>query len=224
MKHSPVLVGIAGGSGSGKTSFAKALMSRFKAIGSSILTQDRYYLDRSHEELQASSINFDHPSALDFEMMQRHLEDLSRGQPVRIPIYDYKTHRRQSLRQEFEPTRLILVDGTLLLQQEGIREVFHMRVFVNTPTELRLERRLKRDVAERGRTPESVVQQFRSTVEPMHQEFVEPSQRHADFVVDNEVCFEQCLEKVSLSIEKFLEPAQSTKKSFSSGLLESTAY
>jgi len=180
----PLIVAISGGSGSGKTTFAKLLQSALGDHKSSILGQDSYYIDQSQNfDKDGGKVNFDHPSAIDFELMASHLQSLKKGQAVEVPIYDFKEHKRQKETITFNVKPIILVDGILILSSKVLLPHFDYKVFIDTPESLRFERRLKRDVLERGRTPEGVKAQFYNQVKPMHDEFVEPSKKSADVLV-----------------------------------------
>ena len=180
-------VGIAGGSGSGKTTLAK-LLHDFAGLENSILIlQDSYYRDQSHLfDEDGGKVNFDHPFSLDFPLLAHHLFQLKAGHSIEMPIYDFSTHQRLERTIKVEPKPLIIVDGILILDSEVVRTQFDHRIFVKAGEQTRFQRRLERDVRERGRTPEGVEKQFLKQVKPMHDLFVEPSQVHADFVADGE--------------------------------------
>lgn len=178
------ILGIAGGSGSGKTYFARALYEALGPEKACLIYQDNYYIDQSAKfDFDGGSVNFDHPSALDFDLLGKHLSLIKNNQSIEIPIYDFKTHSRQQKTIHQKPTKVILVDGILILGQAQVREHFSKSVFVDTSEDLRFERRLKRDVEERGRTPEGVQNQFYKQVKPMHDQFVEPSKQFANYVI-----------------------------------------
>lgn len=178
------ILGIAGGSGSGKTYFARALYEALGPEKACLIYQDNYYIDQSAKfDFDGGSVNFDHPSALDFDLLGKHLSLIKNNQSIEIPIYDFKTHSRQQKTIHQKPTKVILVDGILILGQAQVREHFTESVFVDTSEDLRFERRLKRDVEERGRTPEGVHNQFYKQVKPMHDQFVEPSKQFANYVI-----------------------------------------
>jgi uridine kinase len=180
----PFLIGIAGGTGSGKTTVANAIVKRVGEERIAILSHDSYYrdfVDLPKDILERQ--NFDHPDSLESELLVRHLKALKQGMVVETPIYDFKVHRRASETRRVEPRKVILVDGILIYVEPELRKLFDVRIFVDTDADIRLIRRLKRDIAERGRSVESVVTQYESTVRPMHLEFVEPSKRYADLIV-----------------------------------------
>ena len=168
----PVCVGLAGGSGAGKSALAAELSSALGDERVLRIAQDSYYRD--------------HPDALETELLVTHLAELRAGRAVDVPIYDFARHRRAVETWRAEPRALVLVDGILALADPALRECFDLRVFVDAPESLRLERRMRRDVSERGRSAESVRSQYETTVRPMHVQFVEPSRAHADWVLSNE--------------------------------------
>lgn len=180
----PFLIGIAGGTGSGKTTVANAIVRRVGAERIAILSHDSYY--RDFVDLPKDILdrqNFDHPDSLESELLVRHLKALKQGMVVETPIYDFKVHRRAAHTRRVEPRKVILVDGILIYAEPELRKLFDVKIYVDTDADIRLIRRLKRDIAERGRTVDSVVAQYESTVRPMHMEFVEPSKRYADLIV-----------------------------------------
>ncbi len=191
------IIAIAGGSGSGKTTFARRLNQHFGDC-SRILLQDSYYIDQSSKfDFDGGSVNFDHPSALDFDLLATHLEDLKNGNTVNVPIYDFATHSRQEEVEKFDPCDLVFVDGILILSQDQLLPHFDVNIFVHAHEDLRYERRLRRDVEERGRTEEGVRNQFYKQVKPMHDQFVEPSKDHAHHIVDPDN-FDEMLEKMKM--------------------------
>ncbi|MGB0452115.1 MAG: uridine kinase [Bacteriovoracaceae bacterium] len=205
----PYIVGIAGGSGSGKTTFASRLKERFENqyphLTCKILLQDNYYIDQSHKfDHDGGSVNFDHPESLDFDLMATHLKQIKRGQSIEIPQYDFKTHTRQKETNHLSAPDVLLIDGILILHPENVSNEFDHSIFVEAPEDLRYSRRLKRDVEERGRTPEGVQEQFQKQVKPMHDHFVEPTKLKSNLRVtvesfddDLEITFKYLLEKLS---------------------------
>lgn len=177
---SVIIIGIAGGSCSGKTTFSKRAKEKIGVDNCSVLFQDNYYIDQSHRfDEDGGSVNFDHPDALDFSLMAEHLQALKSGSEIQVPLYDFATHSRKKETLSFKPKKIVLVDGILILSQPKLVEIFDHSFFIECDTETRFKRRLDRDVAERGRTPEGVKAQFDKQVEPMHQEFVESSKSQA---------------------------------------------
>lgn len=177
------ILGVAGGSGSGKTYFAKELKD---ALGkhAEIVYQDNFYIDQSHRfDHDGGSVNFDHPESLDLKLLAQCLAELKTGSATKIPVYDFKTHSRQNEYLHLAPTKIIIVDGILIFHPDYLRAQFDEMIFFDTPEELRFKRRLERDVTERARTPEGVKAQFLNQVKPMHDQFVEPSKAHAHNIV-----------------------------------------
>ncbi len=180
----PVLIGVAGGSGSGKTTVSQAILERVGSDRIDYVQHDAYYRDRSHLPFsERVKINYDHPDSLESDLMVQHLKTLRAGQPVEAPLYDFANHVRQTETRRLEPRPIILVEGILILSDRAMRDLFDIKIFVDTDADLRFIRRLQRDIAERGRTRESVVKQYLETVRPMHLEFVEPSKRYADLII-----------------------------------------
>lgn len=183
----PKIIGVAGGSGSGKTAFAYKLMRFLGERRCSILHQDSYYRDQRHSfDFDGGKINFDHPNALDFELLSRHLTELKLGKLINVPVYDYRTHSRLERTDPLEPRPMIILEGILVLSQPMIREIIDLKVFIDAPEAVRFLRRVERDVRERGRQSAGVEQQFFAHVKPMHDLFVEPSREHADCVYSGE--------------------------------------
>ncbi|ASD64088.1 uridine kinase [Bdellovibrio bacteriovorus] len=201
----PHIIGVAGGSGSGKTYFAKELQKMLGSENCSILYQDNYYIDQSARfDGDGGSVNFDHPQALDFTLLARGLQTLKMGQPLHVPIYDFVTHSRKSETLLERPKRVIIVDGILILHSQEVRAELDEAVFFDTPEDLRFQRRLHRDVHERGRTPEGVKKQFELQVRPMHDEFVEPSKRHAQTIVTDCGDYHAVLSRISQRLQNTL--------------------
>jgi uridine kinase len=189
-----VVIGISGGSGSGKTTFARMIQAHLSDQFCGWLSQDRYYRDVGPE--LRGRINYDHPDALEFDLMDEHLERLREGEDVHVPQYDFATHARLPLTVAFPCRPVIIVDGILLLSQPNIRRHFDFSYYIDTDEEVRFQRRLYRDVRERGRTPDGVREQFYNHVKPMHDQFVEPSRHHADRIVSGEKSFGPVIQEV----------------------------
>lgn len=180
----PVLIGVAGGSGSGKTTVSQAILDQVGRDRIAYLQHDAYYHDRSHLPLEArAQINYDHPDSLDTDLLIEHLRALRAGQPIQAPVYDFAQHVRKAETRRIEPRPIILLEGILIFVDRTLRELFDIKIFVDTDADIRFIRRLQRDITERGRTMESVVAQYQATVRPMHLEFVEPSKRYADIII-----------------------------------------
>ncbi len=191
----PYIIGVAGGSGSGKTYFARELQKKLGDDLCSIIYQDNYYIDQSHRfDGDGGSVNFDHPSSLDFDLLAQSLEKLKQGFAIEVPLYDFPTHKRKIETINCQPKKIILIDGILILDSQVVRNQLDEAIFFDTPEELRYQRRLERDVNERGRTPEGVKKQFDLQVKPMHNQFVEPSKMYAQTVVKDSGDYHEALE------------------------------
>jgi uridine kinase len=179
-----IIIGIAGGTGSGKTSLAKGILSEYGEGEVAVIEQDSYYNDLSHVLYEERVIqNYDHPDSIDIELFESHLQGLLNGEPVNIPTYDFSTHVRMDKTNTITPHHVIVVEGILTLHYTQLRDLFAIKIFVDTPADIRFIRRLTRDIHERGRTPDSVNKQYLATVRPMHDQFVEPSKYFADLIV-----------------------------------------
>ncbi|MCL4247631.1 MAG: uridine kinase [Anaerolineae bacterium] len=197
----PVTMAVAGGSGSGKTTVSNAILDRVGSHNIAYLPHDAYYKDLSELSTEhGSAINFDHPDALDTPLMVEHIRQLQRGEPVEIPIYDFTRNARTEERLRIAPHPIILVEGILVLSEPSLRDIFDVKIFVDTDADLRFIRRLQRDVIERGRSVESVIKQYLATVRPMHLEFVEPSKRYAHVIIPeggfNEVAMDMVADRI----------------------------
>lgn len=180
----PLFIAIAGGSGSGKTTIARSVVDLVGEDAVVYLQQDAYYRDQSHLSFdERTKINYDHPDSFEMELLVEHLDSLRNGQPIERPIYDFSTHTRTPDTYTIVPEPAVIVEGILLLADLELRERFDVRVYIDTEPDVRLMRRLQRDIVERGRTVESVLEQYQKTVRPMHYQFVEPSKRYADLII-----------------------------------------
>lgn len=207
MTHTDRLViGIAGGSGSGKTTVAQEILQRVGPERIAFLQHDSYYKDLSGlPPTQKAEVNFDHPNSLETELLIQHIASLRDGKPVEVPIYDFSTHSRTSQTYTVQPRMVILVEGILIFTEPALREMFDVKIFVDTDSDLRFIRRLERDITERGRTTESVIKQYQATVRPMHLEFVEPSKRYADVIIPEGGHNTAALDMVVARIEALLK-------------------
>ena len=179
-----ILIGIAGGTGSGKTSFAKAISSDFGNSEVTLIEQDSYYKDLSNLTIrERSSVNFDHPEAIDFTLMRDNLNTLMGGNAIDVPIYDFTTHTRDNENRKVEKHRIIILEGILALFDPIIRDMMDIKIYVETADDIRIIRRIKRDINKRNRTFDSVIEQYYNTVRPMHIEFVEPTKKYADIII-----------------------------------------
>ncbi|BDU73033.1 uridine kinase [Mesoterricola silvestris] len=187
MTNKTLLFGIVGGSGSGKTSIANALLRRMgeEGVNALLLDMDAYYapLEVVKARFHGRPINWDHPHAFDLELMASHLKALAQGQPIRKPIYDFKTSDRLGWEEPLNPGQVVVLEGLLLFALPELRDQMDVKIFVDTDADIRILRRIQRDTAERGRSIESVIDQYLNSVRPMHLEFVEPSKRWADLIV-----------------------------------------
>jgi uridine kinase len=183
-RRTPLAIGIAGGTGSGKTTIANVILGRVGTQHIAYLPHDAYYKDlKDLPVAQRELINFDHPDSLDTSLLIEHIQQLKEWQEIELPVYDFKTHTRTSRSLTVQPQSVIIIEGILIFAEPELRDQFDVKIFVDTDPDIRFIRRLQRDIAERGRTTESVIQQYLSTVRPMHQEFVDPSKRHADVII-----------------------------------------
>lgn len=179
-----MIIGICGGTGSGKTTVANRILESVSTEEVVFLQQDSYYRDLDQMPLDfRRKVNFDHPEAIDNDLLVEHLKALKRGEAVELPIYDFKTHARREETLHMEPRPIIIVEGILVFADQRLLDEMDIKVYVDTPDDIRFIRRLRRDVAERGRTAESVIEQYLATVRPMHMQFVEPSKRYADVII-----------------------------------------
>jgi uridine kinase len=180
----PLIIGIAGGTGSGKSTVAKKIADGLPPESVSTLDHDAYYRDRPDLDFDPRSrLNFDHPDSLENELLIFHLQELRAGRAVEVPIYDFKTHSRRKETKHAEPTRIIIVEGILVFVDPQLRSLLDVKIFVDTDADIRVFRRIRRDIEQRGRTFQSIREQYYSSVRPMHLQFVEPSKRWADLIV-----------------------------------------
>lgn len=201
----PLVIGIAGGSGSGKTTVAQEILNRVGPARIAYLPQDAYYKDLSGlPPAQRAEVNFDHPNSLETELLIQHIQKLKKHQGVELPIYDFATDKRTDRTISIAPRRVIVVEGILIYAEPALRKLFDIRIFVDTDADLRFIRRLERDIHERGRTTESVIHQYLTTVRPMHLEFVEPSKRYADVIIPQGGFNTAALDMVVARIEAML--------------------
>jgi uridine kinase len=201
-----LIIGIAGGTGSGKTTLTRRLMARFGG-DVSVVYHDNYY--KRHDEMtydQRAALNYDHPDAFDTDLMIEHLTCLRSGESVQCPVYDYTVHNRSEETVEIHPTKVIIVEGILIFENPDLRDLMDIKIFVDTDADVRILRRILRDVKERGRSLDSVVEQDLTTVKPMHEQFVQPSRQYADIVIPegghNLVALELLVERIRYHIDK----------------------
>jgi uridine kinase len=208
-KPDPLVIGIAGGSGSGKTTVSHAILERVGRERIAYLPHDAYYKDLSLlSPEKRMEVNFDHPNSLESELMTEHIKKLKRWESIELPIYDFKSHVRTSEHRTISPRGVILVEGILIFGEKSLRDLFDVKIFVDTDNDLRFIRRLKRDIEERGRSTESVINQYLNTVRPMHLEFVEPSKRYADVIIPEGGFNVVAMDMVIARIESLLAGSQ----------------
>ena len=208
MDNNILVIGIAGGTGSGKTTLMKNIITRFGDVVT-VLSHDNYY--RRRDELtyeERCRINYDEPAALETDLMARHLDALRRGQSIDCPVYDFTQHNRSGETIRIVPKNVIIVEGILIFENEPLRNLMDIKIFVDTDADVRLCRRIKRDVNKRGRTLESVLLQYQQTVKPMHEKYVEPSKKYADIVVPEGGKNPVALDMIMLRIQKHLDEAE----------------
>lgn len=202
---SPLVIAIAGGTGSGKTTVVNVILERVGAEKIAYLPHDAYYKDlRDLPPTQRAEVNFDHPNSLETELMVSHIQQLKEGKSVELPIYDFTNHTRTKETILVEPKPIIIVEGILIFVDSDMRDLFDMKYFVDTDADIRFIRRLERDLVERGRTTESVINQYQTTVRPMHLEFVEPSKRYADLIIPEGGYNKVAMDTVIARIESLL--------------------
>ncbi len=202
----PVLIGVAGGSGSGKTTVSQAILDQVGRDRIAFIQHDSYYRDRSTLPLEERArINYDHPDSLETDLLVRQLKRLREGRAIEVPQYDFAHHTRRVETQTVQAHPIILVEGILIFVDRALRELFDIKIFVDTDADLRFIRRLTRDIAERGRTMESVIDQYLETVRPMHLEFVEPSKRYADLIIPeggfNTIAIDMVVARINAIVE-----------------------
>lgn len=203
----PVVVGVCGGTGSGKTTVSRAILDRVGAARIAYIQHDSYYRDLAHLPIEERArVNFDHPDSLENDLLVRHLRQLCSGQAAAIPLYDFTNHTRRTETRSVQPHRVVLVEGILIFADKALRKLMDVKIFVDTDADLRFIRRLERDIAERGRTMESVVRQYLETVRPMHMEFVEPSKRYADIIIPeggfNTIAIDMVVARIAAMLEE----------------------
>ena len=207
----PVVIGIAGGTGSGKTTVANVILERVGAESIAFIPHDAYYKDLKHlPKAQREIINFDHPDSLESELLVEHLRLLREGGSIQVPVYDFTSHSRTEASERIDPHPIILVEGILIFADKTLCDLFDVKIFVDTPPDIRFIRRLERDIEERDRSLESVIQQYQTTVRPMHQEFVEPSKRFADVIIPEGGFNTVAMDMVVARIEAMLFQKSST--------------
>lgn len=205
-KKTPLIIGIAGGSGSGKTSVTNAISEVFKDHSVVVIQQDYYYKDQSHLKFEERlNTNYDHPLAFDNDLLLEHIHNLLDNKSIEKPVYDYAQHTRSSETIKIEPKDVIILEGILVLEDERLRNMMNIKLFVDTDADLRIIRRILRDINDRGRTVDSVVDQYLNVVRPMHNQFIEPTKKYADVIIpeggQNEVAIDLMVTKIKTILE-----------------------
>lgn len=196
-----ILIGVAGGSGSGKTTVANNLVKAFKVEDAALVEQDAYYKELTNMTIEEKAkVNFDHPDSIEFDLLKKHLEALKNGISIERPIYDFTTHSRKEGTVKINPSKIIIVEGILIFAVPEIRDLFDVKIFVDTDADEMILRRIERDMNERGRSLESIKNQYLTTVKPMYLEFCEPSKRYADIIIprggENRVAIDMVISKL----------------------------
>lgn len=206
----PVIIGVAGGSGSGKTSVTRAICERFGEEKILVIEQDYYYKDQSHLTFEERlETNYDHPLAFDNELLVEHVKTLLSNKPIEKPVYDYKLHTRSQEVIHVEPKQVIIVEGILILEHLPLVDLMDIKVFVDTDADVRIIRRLLRDIKERGRSLDSVIQQYIESVRPMHLQFVEPAKRYADIIIPEGGENHVAIDLLATKVKHILDDVQS---------------
>lgn len=207
MDKKPVIIGVAGGSGSGKTTVANKIYCEFQDQNIIMIEQDAYYKDQSHLPMEERlKTNYDHPLAFDNDLLLRHLQELQMGVKINKPVYDYANHTRSTNVIPVEPRDVIILEGILILEDERLRDIMDIKLYVDTDSDLRIIRRLLRDIKERGRSIDSVIDQYTTVVRPMHLQFIEPTKRYADIIIPegghNQVAIDLMVTKIKTILEE----------------------
>ncbi|CAI3448786.1 uridine kinase [Enterococcus cecorum] len=206
-KKKPIIIGVSGGSGSGKTSVSRAIFNNFPNHSIMMLEHDSYYKDQSHLTFEERlKTNYDHPFAFDTDLLIEHLEKLLNYETIEKPVYDYVAHTRSTETVIQEPKEVIILEGILILEDKRLRDLMDIKIYVDTDDDIRIIRRIKRDMVERGRTLDSIIDQYLSVVKPMYHQFIEPTKRYADVIVpeggENHVAIDLINTKVATYFQK----------------------
>lgn len=181
-----ITIGVYGGTGSGKTTIVSQIVSEFPTSEIQVISQDSYYKDTSHLTFdERCALNFDHPDAIDFPLLYQHVNSLKNGENIEQPVYSFETHNRTKETVTVVPKRILIIEGILILNYPKLRSLFDLKIFIDADSNMRMERRVSRDISERGRTPEEVLNRYLNTLKPMHKQFIEPMKVHADITLEN---------------------------------------
>jgi uridine kinase len=202
-----LIIGIYGGTGSGKTTIVNMIASHFSSNDIEIISQDSYYKDNSDISYEdRCKLNFDHPDAIDFNLLHKHLKNLRKGGTVEQPIYDFKIHNRLKKTIQIKPKKILILEGILIMCHAEIRSIFDLKIFINANSKTRMERRIKRDIVERGRSRDEVLKRYIETLKPMHEKFIEPTKIYANYIIENQfnnkLNIDELLEKMKLYLDE----------------------
>jgi uridine kinase len=202
-----LIIGIYGGTGSGKTTIVNMIASHFSSNDIEIISQDSYYKDNSDISYEdRCKLNFDHPDAIDFNLLYKHLKKLRKGETVEQPIYDFKIHNRLKKTKQIKPKKILILEGILIMCHAEIRSIFDLKIFINANSKTRMERRIKRDIVERGRSRDEVLKRYIETLKPMHEKFIEPSKIYANYIIENQfnnkLNIDELIEKMKLYLDE----------------------
>lgn len=202
-----LIIGIYGGTGSGKTTIVNMIASHFSSNDIEIISQDSYYKDNSDISYEdRCKLNFDHPDAIDFNLLHKHIKNLRKGETVEQPIYDFKIHNRLKKTIQIKPKKILILEGILIMCHAEIRSIFDLKIFINANSKTRMERRIKRDIAERGRSRDEVLKRYIETLKPMHEKFIEPTKIYANYIIENQfnnkLNIDELLEKMKLYLDE----------------------
>lgn len=205
MRQKPIIIGVTGGSGGGKTSVSRAILANFPDAKIAMIEHDSYYKDQAHLTFEERvTTNYDHPLAFDTDLMIEHLSELIAGRPVDIPIYDYTLHTRSDKSYRQEPQDVFIVEGILVLEDKRLRDLMDIKLFVDTDDDIRIIRRIKRDMEERGRSLDSIIDQYTGVVKPMYHQFIEPTKRYADIIIPEGVTNTVAIDLINTKISTIL--------------------
>ena len=202
-----LIIGIYGGTGSGKTTIVNMIASHFSSNDIEIISQDSYYKDNSDISYEdRCKLNFDHPDAIDFNLLHKHIKNLRKGETVEQPIYDFKIHNRLKKTIQIKPKKILILEGILIMCHAEIRSIIDLKIFINANSKTRMERRIKRDIAERGRSRDEVLKRYIETLKPMHEKFIEPTKIYANYIIENQfnnkLNIDELLEKMKLYLDE----------------------